>query len=164
MRRRDDSGNGKLIIGTSGGVNITDKYGENILRASSRIPVAVSSVQSFILHKVAATGRAIMPIWNGIAFIRDAASKAAEGQILVTAHMLIDFDWCGPTATFRANSTGRNAGDAERALLERASHRCRRVWLAPEWCEECATARISANDGSRSIRTGMEAEVFAQEL
>ena len=81
-----------LVVGTSGGTTITDKYGENILRASSRIPAAVGSVQSFILHRVAATGRAIMPIWNGIAFIRDAASKAAEGQILVTAHMLIDFD------------------------------------------------------------------------
>ena len=81
-----------LIIGTSGGVNITDKYGENILRASSRIPVAVSSVQSYILHRVAATGRAIMPIWNGIAFIRDNVSKAAEGQIAVTAHMLLDAD------------------------------------------------------------------------
>ena len=81
-----------LIVGTSGGVNITDKYGENVLRASSRMPNPVSSVQSFILHRVAATGRAIMPIWNGIAFIRDNVSKAAEGQIAVTAHMLIDFD------------------------------------------------------------------------
>ena len=93
MRRADYQANGSVDCRYFRGRQlITDKYGENILRASSRMPNPVSSVQSFILHRVAATGRAIMPIWNGIAFIRDNVSKAAEGQIAVTAHMLIDFD------------------------------------------------------------------------
>ena len=29
-----------------------------------------------------------VPIWNGVQFIRDEFSKAAEGQIVVTAYLL----------------------------------------------------------------------------
>ena len=80
-----------LQIGANGPL-VTDRYGDGVLRASARMPAGTNAFHNYLLFKPAATGYAVNPIWNGIAFIRDVYTNARVGQIAITAHMLVNFD------------------------------------------------------------------------
>ena len=80
----------ELQIGTNGPL-LVDRYGDGVLRASARMPAGTNAFHNYVLFKPQATGYAVNPIWNGIAFIRDVYTNARAGQIAVTAHMLVNF-------------------------------------------------------------------------
>ena len=80
-----------LQIGANGPL-VTDRYGDGVLRASARMPAGTAAFHNYLLFKPAATGYAVNPIWNGIAFIRDPYTNARAGQVAITAHMLTNFD------------------------------------------------------------------------
>ena len=66
---------------------LMDKLG--LLRVSTRVPDTASMAQKGIVV-LGAQGQPIsVPVWRGISFIVDNLSKAAEGQILVTAMLLV---------------------------------------------------------------------------
>ena len=79
-----------LQIGANGPL-LTDRYGDALLRASARMPAGTNAFHNYLLFKPQATGYAVNPIWNGIAFIRDVYTNARAGQIAITAHMLTNF-------------------------------------------------------------------------
>ena len=80
----------ELQIGTNGPL-LVDRYGDGVLRASARMPAGTNAFHNYVLFKPQATGYAVNPIWNGIAFIRDVYTNARAGQLAITAHMLVNF-------------------------------------------------------------------------
>ena len=64
------------------------------VRASAHVPApAGGKIQQAIASATAAgEGNAVAPIWEGLLIERDATSKAASGQIAITAHMLANFE------------------------------------------------------------------------
>ena len=69
----------ELQIGTNGPL-LVDRYGDGVLRASARMPAGTNAFHNYVLFKPQATGYAVNPIWNGIAFIRDVYTNARAGQ------------------------------------------------------------------------------------
>ena len=68
----------ELQIGTNGPL-LTDRYGDALLRASARMPAGTNAFHNYLLFKPAATGYAVNPIWNGIAFIPRRVHQRAGG-------------------------------------------------------------------------------------
>ena len=60
------------------------------MRASANMPAVASKKAKTIMH-ITGTGRRglVAPVWRGIQLIRDVYSNAAEGQIVLTAIMLV---------------------------------------------------------------------------
>lgn len=59
---------------------------------SSRIPAPSSNIQLGIIAKTSYPGRnAVAPIWRGMELIRDPYTRASQGEVAITAHMLWNF-------------------------------------------------------------------------
>ena len=58
------------------------------LIVSKRVPALASMAQKGLVVRTRGSQIMEVPIWNGVAFIRDEFTKAAEGQVVVTAVLL----------------------------------------------------------------------------
>ena len=70
----------ELQIGTNGPL-LTDRYGDGLLRASARMPAGTNAFHNYLLFKPQATGYAVNPIWNGIAFIGTCTPTRGPGRL-----------------------------------------------------------------------------------
>ena len=59
------------------------------VRVTNRMPAKASNAQKGLVTLNAMRQRIKMPVWNGIRFIKDEISDAAEGQVHVTAYLLV---------------------------------------------------------------------------
>ena len=57
-------------------------------RASANMPDTVSTIATILSYTASARTGFVQPVWRGITLIRDQFSKAAEGQVALTAIML----------------------------------------------------------------------------
>ena len=72
--------------------------------ASANIPAAASNIQQGILAKLGAMDgyyNAVCPVWEGLRFIRDELTAAADGRIAVTAVALYNFKVLRPAGFVR---------------------------------------------------------------
>ena len=61
-------------------------------QVSAHIPAAVNGIQDGLVYRAEnGMGSAVAPVWNGFELIRDPFSKAADGQVAVTAVALWNF-------------------------------------------------------------------------
>lgn len=81
-----------LEIGTNSGIYFTDRYGDGVLRSSARMPDTAATIATYLVHRPAATGRAVSPVWRGVEVIVDRQSRARSGETTVTAYLLTSFD------------------------------------------------------------------------
>ena len=58
------------------------------LIVSKRVPAKASNAQKGLVIRTRGSQILEVPLWNGVQFVRDEVTKAAEGQILVTAFLL----------------------------------------------------------------------------
>ena len=83
----------KLYAGlfNSGGVSLVDYLSDKLgaLVVSKRVPAVASMAQRGLVMRQRGSQIAEVPVWQGISLIRDEFTKAAEGQIVVTAVMLV---------------------------------------------------------------------------
>ena len=61
------------------------------LRVSSHVPVAVSDKQNGLISLNRSETHAVAPVWQGVTLIPDPVTKAATGQLIVTAVCLCAF-------------------------------------------------------------------------
>ena len=61
------------------------------VRVSAHVPAAASDIQQAVLARGLGYRHAIAPIWDGVTLIPDEVTKAATGEIVLTAIMLANF-------------------------------------------------------------------------
>ena len=76
-----------LVLGTNSGRLLRDVLPMGRYMASANMPAEASNVSTALLY-LAPRRAFYQPIWQGLTLIRDPYSKAAEGQIALTAHVL----------------------------------------------------------------------------
>ena len=76
-----------LVLGTNSGRLLRDVLPMGRFMASANMPAEASNVSTALLY-LAPRRAFYQPIWQGLTLIRDPYTKAAEGQIALTAHVL----------------------------------------------------------------------------
>ena len=91
-----------LEMGANTSEYITDRYGDDVLRASARMPdSAAGNIATFLMYKPMGMGRAVAPVWAGIAMMRDPYTNSSEGQVKISAYLLCNFDMVRQDAHIR---------------------------------------------------------------
>ncbi len=76
-----------LQIATSGEL-LRRELPSGRFRASANMPLTASTIATLLSYTASARTGFVQPVWRGIQLIRDVYSKAAEGQVALTAIML----------------------------------------------------------------------------
>ena len=76
-----------LQIATSGEL-LRRELPNGRFRASANMPTTASTIATILSYRASARVGYVQPVWRGINLIRDVYSKAAEGQVALTAIML----------------------------------------------------------------------------
>ena len=105
-RYAGDTSGVRILVGPATYAHMASKYRSNTaddsvldsimrisggVRASAHVPDAVSTVQQAVVIRGMEYKHAVAPLWDGVEVITDNVTKAATGEIVLTAVLLMNF-------------------------------------------------------------------------